>query len=80
MRKRGARFGTCLDRIAVLYQIEGTIRGRPPDQRLAVRTEHTAPLMTELRDWLDATLSAGGADTAILIPVTNLLKRPASCG
>ena len=44
-----------LDRIAALYRIEDTIRGRPPDQRLRARTEHTAPLMAELRDWLDAT-------------------------
>ncbi|MDE2333155.1 MAG: IS66 family transposase [Rhodospirillales bacterium] len=44
-----------LDQIAALYRIEATIRGRPPDQRLAVRQEHTAPLMTELHDWLDAT-------------------------
>jgi transposase len=45
-----------LDRIAALYRIEDTIRGRPPDQRLRTRCEHTAPLMAELRHWLDATL------------------------
>ena len=39
-----------LDRIGALYRIEDTIRGRPPDQRLAVRVAHTAPLMSELRD------------------------------
>jgi hypothetical protein len=38
-----------LDRIAVLYRIEADIRGRPPDQRLRVRTEQTAPLMAELK-------------------------------
>ena len=41
-----------LDRIAALYRIEDTIRGQPPDQRLSVRQEHTAPLIAELRDWL----------------------------
>jgi transposase len=30
-----------LDRIAALYRIEDTIRGRPPDQRLRARIEHT---------------------------------------
>lgn len=44
-----------LDRIAALYRIEDTIRGRPPEQRLAVRKEHTAPLMADMRDWLDTT-------------------------
>jgi transposase len=55
-----------LDRIAALYKIEDTIRGRPPDQRLRVRTEQTAPLMTALRDWLDATRSriSGRSDLA----------------
>ena len=55
-----------LERIAALYRIEDTIRGRPPDQRLRVRGEHTAPLLAELRTWLDATLPrlSGRGDTA----------------
>ena len=55
-----------LDRIGALYRIENTIRGRPPDQRLAVRVAHTVPLMTELQDWLDAPLSriSGRSDLA----------------
>lgn len=55
-----------LDRIAALCRIEDTIRGRPPDWRLRARIEHTAPLMTELRDWLEATRSrvSGRSDLA----------------
>ena len=55
-----------LDRTGALYRIEDTIRGRPPDQRLAVRAAHTAPLMAEFQDWLDATLSriSGRSDLA----------------
>ena len=45
-----------LDRIAPLYKIENTIRGRTPDQRLAVRAEHTAPLLADLHGWLQTTL------------------------
>ena len=45
-----------LDRIAPLYKIEATIRGRTPGQRLAVRVEHTKPLLAELHDWMHATL------------------------
>jgi hypothetical protein len=44
-----------LDRIGALYRIEETIRGRPPDQRLQARREHTAPLMAELHNWLETT-------------------------
>lgn len=39
--------------IVALYRIEADIRGRPPDQRLRVRTERTAPLMAALHDWLE---------------------------
>lgn len=44
-----------LDRIGALYRIEETIRGRPPDQRLQARREHTAPLIAELHNWLETT-------------------------
>jgi len=55
-----------LDRIGALYRIEDTIRGKPSDQRLAVRVAHTAPLMSDLREWLDATLPriSGRSDLA----------------
>ena len=55
-----------LNRIGALYRIEDTIRGKLPDQRLAVRAAHTAPLMGDLRDWLNATLSriSGRSDLA----------------
>lgn len=43
-----------LDRIGALYRIEDTIRCKPPDQRLAVRIAHTAPLTSNLRDWMEA--------------------------
>ena len=46
-----------LDRIAALYRIEDTIRGRPPGQRLAIRITHAAPLLADLRTWLEATRS-----------------------
>ena len=44
-----------LQRIAALYAIEATIRGQPPDARLAVRQAQSAPLFAELRTWLDKT-------------------------
>lgn len=55
-----------LDRIAALYRIEDSIRRRPPDQRLRVREQHTAPLMAELRAWMDSVLPRlpGRSDTA----------------
>jgi transposase len=47
---------TAMDRIAALYGIEAEIRGRPPDERLHARLERTAPLLVEMKTWLETTL------------------------
>src|SRR5580692_72098 len=44
-----------LDRIGALYGIEGEIRGRPPDERKAVRQARAGPLLDDLRTWLIST-------------------------
>ena len=58
-----------LQRIAALYRVEDTIRGRPPDLRRQARQEHSAPLMADLRAWLETTLPRlpGRSDTAAAI-------------
>ena len=58
-----------LQRIAELYAIEATIRGQPPDVRLRVRQAQSAPLFTNLRTWLEQTLTqiSGKSDLAIAI-------------
>ena len=48
--------GEAVRRIAGLYAIEKTIRGKPPAERLAVRQAKTRPLVMELRQWLEAQL------------------------
>jgi transposase len=45
-----------LERIGALYQIEADIRGRPTDERKAVRQARAAPLLQDLYDWLRATV------------------------
>jgi len=42
-----------LTRIAALYAIETTIRGRSADERRAVRQERSKPLVLALRAWLE---------------------------
>ena len=46
-----------LRRVAALYQVEEGVRGKPPGLRLAARREHTAPIVTALKPWLEAQLS-----------------------
>jgi len=46
-----------LERIAALYAIEKTIRGRSADARRAVRQEKSKPLVLALKTWLDEQLA-----------------------
>lgn len=46
-----------LRQIALLYQIEKTMRGMAPDIRLTARREHSAPIIAALKPWLEAQLS-----------------------
>ncbi len=43
--------------IGELYEIEATIRGQPPNERLRVRQQQSLPLVEVLQDWLDLQLS-----------------------
>jgi transposase len=46
-----------LERIRALYDVEARIRGKPPDERKAMRQEESAPLLNLLREWLRYTLT-----------------------
>lgn len=43
-----------LRRIGELYAVEEEIRGRPPDERRAVRAERSAPILADFKPWLIA--------------------------
>jgi transposase len=45
-----------LERIAALYAIEEKIRGRSAEERRAVRTEHSKPLLESMKRWMEETL------------------------
>lgn len=45
-----------LERIGALYAIEDDIRGKPPDQRRAVRQAKSVPLLDDFEIWMRATL------------------------
>lgn len=46
-----------LRRIAALYKVEDQIRGKPPEQRRAVRQAESKPRLDSLRQWMETTLS-----------------------
>ena len=46
-----------LRQIALLYQIEKTVRGKDADVRLVARREHAGPIIAALKPWLEVQLS-----------------------
>lgn len=48
-----SRARIALDCIGELYRIERSIKAAEPEERLAVRTAHSAPLMARFRAWLE---------------------------
>src|ERR1700723_4047658 len=46
-----------LERIAALYAIEREIRGRPPDERRAIRQTRARPVLESFRAWLEGCLT-----------------------
>jgi transposase len=46
-----------LERIAALYAIEKEIRGRPPDERRAIRQTRARPLLKSFHAWLESCLT-----------------------
>jgi hypothetical protein len=44
-------------RIATLYMIEKQIKGRPPDERQAIRSSQARPLLDDLRRWMEQALT-----------------------
>lgn len=64
-----------LARIGALYGIEEDIRGRPPDERRAVRQARAGPLMSELHQWLKSTLSRVSAKSDLAVAIRYALSR-----
>ncbi|MGG5824118.1 IS66 family transposase, partial [Falsiroseomonas sp. HW251] len=52
-------------RIGALYAIEREIRGRPAEERQAVRQERSAPVVHDLHRWLDAQLGRVSQGSAL---------------
>ncbi len=64
-----------MQRIGELYEIEATIRGRPPDERLRVRRTHSLPLVEVLQAWLDLQLSRLPASSRLAEAIRYVLGR-----
>ena len=58
-----------IERIALLYDIEREIRGKPADVRLEIRQARARPLMDDLHRWFNKTLPGlpRKSDTAVAV-------------
>lgn len=64
-----------LQRIGALYGVEEEIRGKPPDQRRAVRETQSKPLLDALRRWFEATLSKLSRKSETTVAIRYALSR-----
>lgn len=64
-----------LERIGQLYRIEAQIRGRPPDERVAVRRAQAGPILEAFRPWLRQTLSRASKKSALAQAIGYVLTR-----
>jgi transposase len=64
-----------LDRIGRLYGIEAEIRGRPPDERAAVRKSRAGPELEALRGWLQMTVTKLSKKSELALAIRYALSR-----
>jgi transposase len=62
-------------RIDALIEIERTITGRSPEERRRVRQEQSAPLLTDLKEWLQTERSRLSRSASVIKPIDYLLRR-----
>jgi hypothetical protein len=64
-----------LERIAALFAIESSIRGRPSEQREAARKEHALPLLEQLKVFLDTSLRQVSGKSTLAQAIRYALSR-----
>jgi len=64
-----------LERIGALYAIEAEIRGRPPDERTAIRQARAGPLLDSLREWLRQILARVSKKSELAKAISYVLSR-----
>jgi transposase len=62
-------------RIDAIFDVERTINGLPAEQRLAVRKEHVAPLVTSLETWMRAARAKLSRHAEVAKAMDYMLKR-----
>ena len=64
-----------VQKLDALFDIERAVNGKTPAERLAVRQEHSAPLMGELQEWLKAQLAKLSRNHDLAKAINYMLRR-----
>ena len=64
-----------LVRVGKLYEIEQSIRGRPPEERRAARQARAGPLLEQLHAWFETTLMQLSTKSALAMAIRYALAR-----
>jgi transposase len=64
-----------MQRIGALYGIEADIRGKPAEERHAVRQSRAGPLLDGVQRWMQATLSSVSAKSELALAIRYALSR-----
>ncbi len=64
-----------LTRIGALYAIEAELRGRPPEYRQATRQARAGPLLDDLQQWLQSTLTMVSKKSELAVAIRYALAR-----
>jgi len=64
-----------LERVGELFAIEDGIRGRPPEERTAVRQAHAVPLLAELKTACEATRAQVSGKSSLAVGLRYALSR-----
>ena len=81
-KSRGERTGTifpialeAVQKLDAIFEIERGINGRSPAERLAARREHSAPLLDDLHNWLQAQLAKLSRNHDLAKAINYMLRR-----
>jgi transposase len=81
-KSRGERTGTvypialeAVQKLDALFEIERSINGQSSEERLAARREHSAPLMDDLHNWLQAQLAKLSRNHDLAKAINYMLRR-----
>ena len=68
-RLTGTLAHQALQRIGGIFNVKAEVNGKPPDERMRVRHERAAPVLDELKIWMNHTLAQVSAKSPMALAI-----------